>query len=206
MVKGPNRSRLLSSTSTPGWRREPVSPSNPPPPPRSETTEISSPLNQLLHQINTAAQSGLHLVALGMASALPAICASLAATDGRADGREYKAWCAANLSGPEFSFVTPEDLYSIRCGVLHQGRFGDLQHNVARVIFAPPGGASFTNCRLGDAYVYGVVEFCGNLCDAALRWYEANKDDPVVEANSKRMMQYYPAGLAPYIVGIPVIG
>jgi len=167
--------------------------------------QIPSPLYPLLNQINAAASGGLHLIAIGMAVALPAICASLAMENGRSQGKEYKDWCAANLTGPEFSFVTPDDLYSMRCGVLHQGRYGDLQHNVARVVFAPPNGASFTNCKFDDAYIYGVVEFCKNLCDAAFKWHEANKADPIVVANSKRMMQYYPEGLAPYIIGMPVI-
>ncbi|CCG40657.1 hypothetical protein [Magnetospirillum molischianum] len=167
--------------------------------------QTTLPLYPLLEQINAAAKNGLHLIAIGMASALPTICASLAAENGRAGGKEYKNWCTENLSGAGFDFVTAEDLYSIRCGVLHQGRFGDLQHSVARVIFAPPGGASFTNCQFGDAYVYGVVEFCENLCKAAFKWYEANKTNPIVEANSKRMMQYYLDGLPPYIVGMPVI-
>ena len=108
----------------------------------------SAPLYPLLNQINAAAANGLHLIAIGMASALPTICASLAAENGRAGGTEYKAWCAANLTGAEFSYVTPEDLYSIRCGVLHQGRFGDLKHSVARVIFTPPGGISMTNYQI----------------------------------------------------------
>jgi hypothetical protein len=164
-----------------------------------------SPLYPLLNQINLAAQNGLHLIAIGMASALPTICASLAAEDGRAGGKEYKEWCKANLTSAKFSFVTPDDLYSIRCGVLHQGRFGDLQHNVSRVVFAPPSGNLIANCRVDDVYIYGVVEFCQNLCDAALGWYEANKADPIIIANTKRMMQYYPQGLPPYIEGIPVI-
>jgi hypothetical protein len=164
-----------------------------------------SPLYPLLNQINEAATNGLHLIAIGMASALPTICASLAAEDGRAGGKEYKDWCKANLTSSFFNFVTAEDLYSIRCGVLHQGRFGDLQHNVARVIFTPPGGSSFTNCRSDDAYIYGVVEFCKNMCDAAYKWHEANRSNPVIEANSKRMMQYYPQGLPPYIGGRMVI-
>ena len=164
-----------------------------------------SPLYSLLNQINVAAGSGLHLIAVGMAVALPAICASLKREDGRSQRREYKDWCAENLTGPEFSFVTPDDLYSMRCGVLHQGRYGDLQHNVSRVIFTPPGGASFVNCQVNDAYIYGVSEFCRNMCDAAYRWYENNKSDPIVEANTKRMMQYYMQGLPPYISGMPVI-
>jgi hypothetical protein len=165
-----------------------------------------SPLYPLLDQINAAADAGLHLIAIGMAVALPAICASLSMEDGRSRGKEYTDWCAANLTGREFAHVTPADLYSMRCGVLHQGRYGDLQHNnVARVIFTPPGGVSFTNCLINDAYVYGVVEFCKNMCDAARKWYEANRADPIIKANSQRMMQYRPQGLAPYIVGMPVI-
>lgn len=167
--------------------------------------QTRSPLYPLLNQINAAASVGLHLIAVGMAVALPAICASLSMEDGRSQGKEYKDWCAANLTGPEFSFVTPADLYSMRCGVLHQGRYGDLRHNVSRVVFTPPGHASFTNCQINDAYLYGVVEFCKNMCDAAYVWYEANKANPIIEANIKRMMQYYPEGFAPYVVGMPVI-
>ena len=167
--------------------------------------EKPSPLYALLHQINAAASNGMHLVAIGMAVSLPAICASLSRADGRSGGVEFKDWCAANLTGTNFTFVTPEDLYSMRCGVLHQGRYGDLTHNVARVIFTPPGGLSFTNCKMNDAYVYGVVEFCQNVCEAAYVWYEANKQNPIIKANSERMMQYYPQGLAPYVAGMAVI-
>ena len=165
----------------------------------------TSPLYPLLNQINSAAQNGLHLVAIGMAVAIPAICASLEAKDGRSGGKEYKQWCAANLCGPAFTYVTPDDLYSMRCGVLHQGRYGDLQHSVARVIFVPPGGLSISSCRMNDAYVYGVVEFCQNVCRAAFDWYEANREDPIIADNSSRLMQYYENGLSPYISGAMVI-
>lgn len=168
---------------------------------------LQSPLYQLLNQINFAANNGLHLLAIGMAVALPDLCASLSKPDGRSGGKDYKKWCAANLTGSKFSYVTPEDLYSIRCGVLHQGRFGGLTHNVARVIFVPPanGGSTFVNCIAEDAYFYSVVDFCRNLCDAAFSWYEAHRDEPLVKSNTERMMRYYPNGLSPYIGGAMVI-
>lgn len=165
-----------------------------------------SPLYPLLNQIMAAARGGLHLVALAMATALPDICAALASEDGRSNGPRYREWCDQNLQDGNFSFVTGEDLWSMRCGVLHQGRFGDLRHNVAKVIFTLPGGVSLTNCQVNDAYLYGVVEFCQNLCAAAHRWHEAHRDDPNVQVNSRRMMRYYPEGLPPYIGGMPVIG
>jgi hypothetical protein len=165
----------------------------------------SSPIGELLNQINIAAECKLHLLAVSMAVALPDICVSLASPDGRSTGDKYKQWCSDNLKNGNFSFVTGDDLWSMRCGVLHNGRFGDLKHNVARVIFTLPGGPSFTNCQVNDAYLYGAVEFCRNMCDAAYAWYEAHKSDQTVAANAGRLMQYYPRGMAPYIVGLPVI-
>jgi hypothetical protein len=162
-------------------------------------------MHQLLDQIVGAAKSGMHLVAIGMASAVPDICAALASEDGRSTKERYGDWCNAYLIGRNFGVVTAEDLYSIRCGVLHQGRFGDLRNNVERVIFTPPGNISFKDCRIEDAYVYGVVEFCENICAAAREWYDRHCTDPIIKQNSARMMRYHAKGLAPYISGVEVI-
>lgn len=171
------------------------------------SSTLPHPLYQLLNQIVLASENGLHLVSIGMAVALPHLCASLSMEDGRAQGREYKDWCRTNLNGPEFAFVTAEDLYSFRCGVLHQGRFGDMQHEVSRIIFVPPeSGIGIINSKIGDAYFYGVVDFCRNVCAAAAKWYEANRENPIVVANSERMMGYHPNGIAPYTGGFMVIG
>jgi hypothetical protein len=169
------------------------------------SAQTTSPLYELLNQINEAAKAGLHLVAIGMAVSLPSICASLSREDGRSGGREFKRWCSNNLPKDQFSFVTPDDLYSMRCGVLHQGRYGDLEHNVSRVIFVPPGSSTFINCKFNDAYVYDVIGFCRSMCNAAFAWYENNRTNPTIRKNIAKMMQYYPNGLPPYIVGYPVI-
>lgn len=160
-----------------------------------------------MDQICAAANGGLHLIAIGMAVSLPAICASLAAESGYSGGKEYKDWCSTNLQGDSFTAVTPADLYSMRCGVLHQGRFGDLKHGVERVIFVPPDGLGnvFVNGMVNDAYFYSVVEFCQNMCDAVRVWYWQHKAEPVVIANLSRMMQYHPNGLNPYATGMELI-
>lgn len=165
----------------------------------------SSPLYPLLNEINAAAANGMPFLAVTMAVALPDICAALASADGRTSQARYKEWCDDNLSGAHFTFVTPEDLYSMRCGVLHNGRFGDLKHNVARVIFALPGNATFVDCQFNDAYVYSVVNFCQNITHAVYLWLEANKSDATIQANLPRLMQYRPGGLAPYMVGPTVL-
>jgi hypothetical protein len=165
----------------------------------------ASPLYPLLNEINKAAAGAFPFLAIAVTVALPEICVSLASEDGRCDGERYKQWCADNLDPDKFSFVTGDDLYSMRCGVLHNGRFGDLKHSVARVIFALPGGGTFVNCQANDAYIYSVVDFCRNFTNAASRWFEKNKDDPIVRANLPRMIQYRPDGLRPFIGGVPVL-
>jgi hypothetical protein len=165
----------------------------------------NSPLYPLLNEINAAAANGLPFLAVAMAVALPDICASLASANGRTDGKQYRQWCKENLSGGGFTFVTPDDLWSMRCGVLHNGRFGDLKHNVARVIFALPGSGTFVDCQFNDAYVYSVVSFCQNITQAVYLWFEANRADANIQANLPRLMQYREGGLAPYIKGATVL-
>lgn len=165
----------------------------------------ASPLDPLLNEINVAAARGLPLLAVAMAVALPDICASLASDDGLTTPPRFKQWCEENLSGPEFSFITPEDFYSMRCGVLHNGRFGDLKHSVARVVFAPPGGVTLVNCRFNDAYVYSVVDFCQNITNAVTKWVAEHEADATIQANLPRLMQYRVGGMAPYITGMTVL-
>ncbi len=166
-----------------------------------------SPFYPLLNEINKAAANGMPFLAISMAVALPDICASLEAPDGRTDRERYKAWCDSNLPRERFSFVTSDDLYSMRCGVLHNGRFGDLKHNVARVIFLPADGRgnAFINCQMNDAYFYSVVEFCRAFTDAAYHWFEANRNNSIIESNLPRLMQYREGGFPPYIGGATVL-
>jgi hypothetical protein len=159
----------------------------------------------LLNEINKAVANGMPLLAIVTTLALPDICIALASADGRSGKRdEYEKWCRDNL-GPEFSFLTPEDLWSMRSGVLHQGRFGGLKHNVARIIFALPGGGFTMNNKINDAYFCGVKDFCGLFTSAVYQWMEKNKSDPTVQANLPRLMQYHVGGLPPYVSGITVL-
>jgi len=165
-----------------------------------------SPLYALLNEINAAATHGAPFLAVAMTVALPDICVSLVSADGRSDNQRYKKWCEDNLPHDKFGFITGDDLYSMRCGVLHNGRFGDLKHNVGRIIFTISNtGIVPTNIKLDDAYFYSVIKFCQNFTSAVYAWSEANREDPIMIANLPRLMQYRPGGLAPYIVGPTVL-
>jgi hypothetical protein len=167
-------------------------------------TDSTFPLHHLLNEINKAATSGLPFLAVAMAVALPDICVSLASQDGQSDGIRYRQWCKENL-GSEFNYVTSDDLWSVRCGVLHNGRFGEPDHSVAKVIFMPSGANTFTNSKIGDAYLYSIVEFCKSFTKTVAEWFEKNKNDATVQSNLSRLMRWHPNGIAPYVTGSPVL-
>lgn len=170
---------------------------------REVKSELRAPLFTILTQINIAADNGLDLLAISMAVAMPDICVSLISDDGRSDGAKYKDWCAANLK-EDFTFVTGDDLWSMRCGVLHNGRFGGLKHNVARVVFLPKNPqVTLSNCRADDAYLYSVDSFCLSMNRAVVAWYEANHQHPNVVTNMERIMQYRSDGARG--IGLPMV-
>lgn len=162
------------------------------------------PLHHLLMEINVAADNEAYLLALSMCVALPDICASLISDDGRTDSKRYKAWCEEHL-GAKFNAISAADLYSMRCGVLHNGRFGDMKNDYGRVLFAVTGGNVFVNCALNDAYWYDAREFCRNFTDAVYDWIDKYRDHANVVNNASRLMQYHVGGLMPYVSGVTVV-
>lgn len=155
-----------------------------------------SPLYSILNEINGAAAAGLSLVAITSALALPEICANLVDTEG-STREKYQKWCRENLVGPRFSFLAPEDFWSMRCGALHEGRFGGMKHDIKQVIFVVRGGATYVNCINGDTYIYSLVDFCRYLTEAVYHWYETNRESPVLQANIPHLMQYREGGFPP---------
>ena len=79
-----------------------------------------TPLTHLLDEIEYAANYSFPMLAIGMAVALPDICVSL--TSQRPTHETYISWCRENLPQEFFGYIAPEDLYSMRCGVLHNGK------------------------------------------------------------------------------------
>ncbi|MDI7862550.1 hypothetical protein MRS76_11315 [Rhizobiaceae bacterium n13] len=163
-----------------------------------------SPLYRLLNEIKLAASHGMPFLAITMTLTLPDLCVSLSAKDGRTSAEEYKKWCTSYLPEDKFKYLTVDDIYSMRCGVIHNGRFGDLKHNVGRIIFTLPP-TNMQACISNDAYLYNVVEFCGYFADAVYRWHEANKTAATVQENLSRLMQYRAEGFPPYIMGVGVL-
>lgn len=163
-------------------------------------------MDSIFHEIERALQAGLYYMAVSMALTIPDICAALESEDGETSARRYKAWCNANLAN-RYPRITDVDMYSLRCGVVHQGRFGHPQMQYARIIFTIPNAQRnvFHDNILNDALNLDAVTFCNDVIEAARKWFADQHNNPVVTQNAQRLVQFRPRGLAPYVVGIPLI-
>ena len=77
----------------------------------------------------------------------------------------------------------------------------------SRVLFTIPNAQNnvFHNNVLNDALNLDVTIFCQDVIGAAINWYRVNAKNPHVVANLPSLVRMRPQGLAPYMVGIPLI-
>ena len=101
----------------------------------------TTPMDPVLLEIDKAIGARLYYLAVVMALTLPDICAAVEAENGRTHPDKYKAWYRQHFAA-YYPQLTDEDCYELRCGVVHQGRFGRRPDNpklqYARVVFSLP--------------------------------------------------------------------
>ncbi len=97
-------------------------------------------MKAITSEIERALSAGLYYLALAMSLSLPDICAALESPDGETSGQRYKRWCDVWFL-PCYPELTSLDLYSLRCGVLHQGRLGHSKMQFSRVLSTVPNSS-----------------------------------------------------------------
>lgn len=163
-------------------------------------------MEAILSEIERTSREGFHFAAVALALTLPDICAALASDNGESSGQKYKAWCEANFLHL-YPNLTSRDLWSLRCGVVHQGRFGHPKSQYSRVIFSLPDGRGnvFHNNILNDALNLDAATFCRDMVSSARQWFLRNQNNVEVAKNLPYLLQYRASGLPPYMAGMPVI-
>lgn len=164
-------------------------------------------MQHLIEQIRGANRGGLYYVALFSALALPDICGALESDDGRATQQKYTTWFDTQVAPHYNGFLDGQTCYHFRCSMLHQGSTQHPGGRYSRVLFLEPGrpGLIMHNNILGDALNIDVHIFCEDMCTAVERWLPVASAHPAFQANISRFVRRYPEGLAPYVVGTPVI-
>jgi hypothetical protein len=163
-------------------------------------------------EIEAALTVGLYYLAVASSLALPDICGALENPDGKATSQRYKDWFEIWLAA-KYPNITGDDMYRLRCGVVHEGRFDHPSMAYDAIAFVIPGSRfHMHNCIFENnggvqekIMVLDPVQFCRDVIAAVAVWMAAKQNDPNVQANIQRLVQYRPQGIPPQFRGIPCI-
>jgi hypothetical protein len=160
----------------------------------------------LLREIEKAMTAELYYLALLLTLTLPDVCSALEQSDGRAAGKKaYKAWYKINIHDV-IGGLTPDEAYELRSTVVHQSRaLGSEARNYSRILFTMKSTTRIDSCILNDAMMFDAEMFCGRWISMVRQWIEKTKTNPTVQGHLPSLLQVRPSGLAPYVVGMPII-
>ena len=162
------------------------------------------------HQTEGAVERKLHYLAVVSVLTLPDICSAMESHNGSAHSKLYESWFDKWKLRDYDSFLTGHDLYRLRCGGLHQGRFGPPGMQYDRIVFMIEGAmhlvVSANSGGVKESVLQlGATEFCRDMTQSVRVWYEAKKDDANVKKHLPLVLQFRPQGLPPHFVNIPLI-
>lgn len=174
-----------------------------------DSKAATSPLDIFLQEIESALRARLFYLAVTVTLTIPDLCAALEASDGRTNSALYKAWYDRHLAS--LTQMSSDECYSLRCGVVHQGRMHIAGQSLQRVLFYLPNRPGFSMhdnllpSNAGSALQLDAVTFCKDVISATRKWWDLAKENPVVQANIPDLVVLRPNGLKPWLVGVPLI-
>lgn len=166
-------------------------------------------MDRLIEEVRAALRANMFTLGLQGALALIDICAATASEDGRTRGPRFRAWFKENLSDA-YRNLNAEDVYQLRCGMLHQGRTASEQYNVLLFTLPHESGNVLHNdiADNGDAgrvLVLDLLRFCEDVIAAAERWWAAHQTKEPMRTNGLDVAKIHEDGYAPYVIGLPVL-
>ncbi|SNV32086.1 Uncharacterised protein [Chryseobacterium taklimakanense] len=161
----------------------------------------------LIDELKLALKHRLFYSALNNSLIIPDICSALTSENGQTNGTKYKEWfdryCAQKYNG----FVSGEDIYKIRCALLHQGKLNHDYPNFEKILFQIPNENNIIlhNNKINNSLNLSLENFVNDVVSGYEKWWEEHNNDQIVLKNLENSINYYPNGMAPFIVGIPLI-
>jgi hypothetical protein len=171
-------------------------------------------VEHLLDDIHKAVGAELWLLAVTGSLLVPDVAGALAHPSGEAKGNRYRGWWDSTSLKPAYDgYLNSADAYFYRCSLAHQSTGGHPNASTRRVLFLPPGPATIHKIRMAgagpggqDAVALDIQAFVDDVVSIAREWLDANRANAIVSKNLARSVRLYPDGIAPFIVGYPVIG
>lgn len=160
-------------------------------------------------EIEKAIEYGLYTLAFSTILAIPDICGALESGDGRANGNKYKKWY--NTYVKNVCRLNGEEVYYLRCSMLHQGRTSHIKSEYSRILFFPSsnGLVFHDNSSQNETEYVLTIDlkiFCEGVIAAGRKWLDLNKNNPIYLKNIEDSYRFHSNGLSPHFLGIPLFG
>jgi hypothetical protein len=166
-------------------------------------------MHTILNEIKKAVREELYYLAIMLCLTLPDICAAMEHPKAKASEPQYIAWFEQWLGKKYGRHLTARDMYRLRCGVLHQGRMGQPGMPYDRIIFSLPAQilTRLNTLVEGQRNLLNLNAklFCRDIVMAVEAWSAAHENDPIVQRNLSRSIQYRPDGLPLIAKGLPCV-
>jgi len=140
-------------------------------------TRLEETFKVYFDEMERCVQGRCYWALLHLLVVLPDVCAALESTNGRTSEKQYQNWCERYLAD---NLLTGCDWYTIRCGVLHQGRTVDEKRKSQYVgfSFSQPNEMGLAVMRTIRAVKHGKI-LCMDVGDMATqvqtamrKWFE----------------------------------
>jgi hypothetical protein len=156
-------------------------------------------IKTLTGEIKKCLDAGLWYAALVLILTLPDICAALESSSGRTRPERYQEWCKKWLMN-KYPLMKAKDLYSLRCGVAHQGRarHSDIKYRIFFTVDSKEG-LSANMKELKGVLILDMTMFAKDMIDAVEAWYAKEAKNQNLKKNLGALVQYYPNGLSGYL-------
>ena len=170
-----------------------------------------SPLSVILSDVQKSIEGHLYYPALLVALTIPEICSALSLDKTTFVKEKHYVAFIDKYTTPLDLGIAGLDCFRLRGGMVHRANLSGHAHfPTDSVIFTVPETGIALHGPIFDvsgrtAMVIDLVLFCKEMTAAVHRWYEDHHNDPKVEQNMKNLIRSCPAGLAPFVVGAPLI-
>lgn len=151
-------------------------------------------MDNLIYELEIALENGAYLMSLNTALIIPDVCAALQSQNGKTNGKKYAAWFNEYLGDEYGPLVTGEDIYKIRCAVLHQGKLNnDNFLNYDRIAFQLPDKNNnvFHRNVSGGFLNLHINVFIRDLIAGYKEWAIATEGDENVKRNYEQAIKMY---------------
>lgn len=160
-------------------------------------------MDEIIGGLRAAVDSNSLYAALALALAVPDICARIETPEVRS-GTRYARWWNENAvgrysytgweSGPHI-FLSGDDVYALRCALLHEGQADITEQRVRRVlerfVFTED---TRVHCNQVDKVLQlSVSTFCRDIADAATAWV-AGRGENGLPSEPQAVISIVPSG------------